>query len=345
MILCCLDGTDILTLSRGSSRKVLIKCDDCDSEYITDYRNIIGTGGRWCKKCCHKHKRIKAHTEEQIEILSNQAVDRFTGRKFSEETKRKIGLANKKSIDYYIDLFKINDRVKYKDCKWLYKCNNCDIEFELSNYQFSEVVRHSKKNLVKNNFCSTVCRCSYIKKFHSYSLFQKGQNSGGTSWNKGIDTSAEVKKKIADGFNKNLDQHRYNMRLSAIKRISKLKQEGKILTYPNRSIGEIDCYNKIKQMLPQYHVLENKEIFGYFVDIYIEELNVAIEFDERHHFKYNTSGVLILSDRDIKRQKEIQNCISCDFFRITEMDWKSREEEIKIELLNKLKSYDTVKNN
>lgn len=54
----------------------------------------------------------------------------------------------------------------------------------------------------------------------------------------------------------------------------------------------------------EFHIEE----LGYFVDGYSKEKNIVIEFDEKHH-KYQ-------KNKDLKRQKEIEEFLGCKFIRI-----------------------------
>lgn len=54
-----------------------------------------------------------------------------------------------------------------------------------------------------------------------------------------------------------------------------------------------------------------KEI-GYWVDGYSAEKNIVIEYDEKYHFTSDSE----LCDRDIRRQKEIEEYLGCKFIRI-----------------------------
>ena len=54
-----------------------------------------------------------------------------------------------------------------------------------------------------------------------------------------------------------------------------------------------------------------KEI-GYWVDGYDKEKNVVIEVDEPHHFKSDGT----LQEKDLIRQKEIEDFLKCKFIRI-----------------------------
>jgi phage anti-repressor protein len=60
----------------------------------------------------------------------------------------------------------------------------------------------------------------------------------------------------------------------------------------------------ISTIIPQYKVL------NYRIDFYLPELNIAIEYDEKHHNSKKKS------DKD--RQNEIEKVLKCDFIRVTE---------------------------
>jgi len=103
------------------------------------------------------------------------------------------------------------------------------------------------------------------------------------------------------------------MRKSTIKYIKKMN--GKCAPrYNINSIAIIEQYGKDHgynfqhaENGGEYHIKE----LGYFVDGYDKEKNVVIEVDEKHHFKNGK-----LKEKDIKRQKEIEEYLGCDFVRI-----------------------------
>lgn len=87
-----------------------------------------------------------------------------------------------------------------------------------------------------------------------------------------------------------------------IKRISLVRKETNFLDMLEKVL-EPFCY-KTKR---QYSVL------GYRIDLYIESLNVAIEYDENDHKKYSY-------EQQEGRQKEIETKLNCKFIRVSDKE-------------------------
>ena len=68
----------------------------------------------------------------------------------------------------------------------------------------------------------------------------------------------------------------------------------------------------VKNLFKDYEVIEQFPVFGgrYFIDWYIPELNIAIEYDEYHH--------VFIREDDCRRQKEIEEELGCKFLRYSE---------------------------
>jgi very-short-patch-repair endonuclease len=98
----------------------------------------------------------------------------------------------------------------------------------------------------------------------------------------------------------------------------KEKQRKARLKQINELGGDLQLGKNEKKILDSlenilgYKILRDFQIIGYKPDGYIEELNLIIEIDEKHHFtkegKYN--------EKDIERQKRIENALNCKFLRI-----------------------------
>lgn len=102
-----------------------------------------------------------------------------------------------------------------------------------------------------------------------------------------------------------------NMRISAIKYIKETC--GGIRPNIGRNekhfLDEIELSNNIK-------IRRDKWTCGYKLDGYCEELNLAIEVDEKVHFDFDGN----LRPKDIERQKSIEQKLGCKFLRIRDSD-------------------------
>lgn len=87
-----------------------------------------------------------------------------------------------------------------------------------------------------------------------------------------------------------------------------LKASYRIIPVKERDFGELlsSILRGITRIIPQYKIME------YFVDFYIPEYDLAVEYDEKHHNK--PSNVL----NDAERQSKIENEMDIEFIRIHE---------------------------
>ena len=110
------------------------------------------------------------------------------------------------------------------------------------------------------------------------------------------------------------EETKRKMRLSTLEYLK--QQKGQIVPRYNKdSIKYIEEYGKANN-LHFMHAENGGEYFvsglGYFLDGYDPINNVAIEFDEKHH--YNIDGQLKQADRE--REQQIVNLLKCKFIRI-----------------------------
>lgn len=149
------------------------------------------------------------------------------------------------------------------------------------------------KQLKELGICRTTSEANIIKK-----------EKGITIWNKGKKLSNETIKKL---------------RLLHIERIKKSIKNGNQIYpfYNSKSIPIIEEYGK-KYDYKFQHAENGGEHYikelGYWVDGYDKNKNVVVEYDEKHHF--NSNGTL--KEKDIRRQKEIEEFLGCKFIRIKE---------------------------
>jgi len=117
--------------------------------------------------------------------------------------------------------------------------------------------------------------------------------------------------------------HCKNLRLAHIERIKNIKCNGKDLSpiFNVNACKIIDEYGKQNGYNFQ-HAMNGGEYYikelGYWVDGYDKEKNIILEVDEKHHFDLNGN----LKEKDIRRQKEIEEYLKCKFIRLTNIKEK-----------------------
>ena len=135
-----------------------------------------------------------------------------------------------------------------------------------------------------------------------------------------IRKSLEFKIKCSERFKgkKRSVEHCRNLRLAHIKRIENMIGNGLPLNpkFNKDACPIIDEYGNHNGYHFQ-HALNGGEFYikdlGYWVDGYDKDKNVVLEVDEPHHFDiYNR-----LREKDVRRQKEIEEYLKCKFIRIS----------------------------
>ena len=187
--------------------------------------------------------------------------------------------------------------------EWVRDCPKCGTILEYIN---KSNLRHTIKNKVVCRSCNQSGKILSEEHKRKISESLKGKNKGSThteearqkisEWNKGKKLSEETKRKI---------------RLAAVERLAR---QGCMPSYNPGACKLIEEYGK--QYGYNFQHAENggefhiKEL-GYWVDGYDVEQNVVIEIDESHHYKNGK-----LKQKDIQRQKEIEEHLACEFIRI-----------------------------
>jgi very-short-patch-repair endonuclease len=84
---------------------------------------------------------------------------------------------------------------------------------------------------------------------------------------------------------------------------------------------EKEFLNEI-QKICKYEILRQEKIHGFFVDGYIKELNIVIEFYESwHNNKKNIK-------KDEYREAYLKKKINCDLFIVRERDWLYNNKDV-----------------
>jgi len=107
--------------------------------------------------------------------------------------------------------------------------------------------------------------------------------------------------------------------------------------YPKVGTFERSCLDEL-EFLSSFNIERSFPCIGFFIDGYIKELNIAIEFDEPAHFK---NGILTNKDQD--RQNKIYKKLNCAFFRVKLTEWNNIDKKRKIildfkEMINGIQS-------
>lgn len=215
--------------------------------------------------------------------------------------------------------------------KWIRNCPQCD----------SEISYTLKDNLKRANKVGSLCKsCSKAGENHpKYGKSITEEHKQKLIKAISVPCSDEKKKKISDAnkgrkmskeFRENIanrlrgkklpEEVKRKIRLTIIKQIEEKKLNGGQM-HPNYNPSSIPIIEQKANELgitDLQHAENGGEFFisdlGYWVDGYSKEKNIVIEFDEAHHF--DSDGNLI--EKDIKRQKEIEKYLGCEFIRISE---------------------------
>jgi len=159
------------------------------------------------------------------------------------------------------------------------------------------------------------------KKHSEERLKQISETRKGTpTWNKGKKMSQKWRNRCRKNMlgKKHTSETKKKMRLYQIKRIEDQILNGEPLI-PCIGKNERIFLNEIENIL-NLNVCRQFPICGYFIDGYIPELKLAFEFDELNNHQDKK--------RDSERQKEIEETLKCNFFRVSDLEWKSNKNNV-----------------
>jgi very-short-patch-repair endonuclease len=90
-------------------------------------------------------------------------------------------------------------------------------------------------------------------------------------------------------------------------------------------VGDVErlCLNEL-QKYTNFEILRNRQLIGYIPDGFIKELNLVIEFDERHHFIDNYETYC---EHDIQKNKDLKEK-NFKIFRIKRNIWEQNKKLI-----------------
>lgn len=96
---------------------------------------------------------------------------------------------------------------------------------------------------------------------------------------------------------------RQKLRLSMIRYVETVCKK----VTPNLGKNEKRILDELERTI-NYQIVRQFRVLGYFLDGYVEELNLAIEVDEKPK----------TSQRDTQREENIRNALNCEFLRIND---------------------------
>jgi len=292
-------------------------CKTCDTKF---YRSNSYTKAHYCcQKCAeigHKKPRIElvcCRDGCDNKIYKTQInLDHYIikGKKWfcSDKCSRKF--PNRKGIIISVRKAK--------------KCEYCGNEF---------MVVASNKSHSKKRFCSNSCRGKVIHNKKKTGVNKKCANCDNEFYAQKYNInkqccSPECASIFKRGKSLNISDHtRY------LKRINAIKQRYLSPTFYNATA----CHY-FRQLNKEFGwnglFAENRgefKIHGYFLDYYVPELNLVIEYDEKAHFDKNGK----LKSRDVRRQHEIENILHCKFIRVQDSKINSYE-DFKIQVIKNI---------
>lgn len=263
----------------------------CDCGQILTYRSpkeferAISNDSK-CIKCCSK---IKEHSEYTKLKISN---------------KLKALYDNGELIPNMLGAHSEDSRIKMSKTKTGKKISDEHKNNIKKSILNSELHKKSVKDPIRNKKISDKLKG---RKFSQETKIKMSINHSDISGDANPSKRPEVRKKL---------------RLIAIKRLEEFFSINGKTFAPSFNKSACDFFNKlmiekkinIKHALNggEYHIKE----LGYWVDGYDAENNIVYEWDEEYHYDIYDN----LSERDILRQKEIENFLNCEFVRFRQSE-------------------------
>lgn len=320
-----LDDETLTMTSLSKGHDINIICDECNSNtkvkslqpYVFKNKNFL------CKKCRNIGERNgmhgKTHTDVVKQALREMKMgenNHFYGKKHTLKTKvqqsqKKIGLYdgeknpmfNKSVLNVWIDKYGYDEAMSM----WTNK------------KQTQSLIMSGEQNPMFNKSVLDV----WIKKY-GYSIAEKKYVAWIENVKNGLKNFYVNDIIVRNNISKKLkgriftDEHRKNLRISAINHIEKRLELNGGHCVPAFNIDACEIFNKISNILDiniqhalnggEYHIKE----LGYWVDGYDINNNVVYEFYERYH-KYSI-------ERNLRRENEIKEHLNCDLVVIWEGD-------------------------
>ena len=292
-----------------------IQCNDCEkfchiNSYITDnhVKNIY-----FCQSCRSKGERngmygkhLSEESKQKISERESGENHYLYGKHLSDETKRKISDAQKGKYDG-----EKNPMFGKNGWKIFEEKYGADALIE-KKQQLSNMFKGEKNPFYGKHH--TLETRTKISNFLKNSEAHKKQCA-----------SPEHRKRLSDGLKKSekMKKSRQSEEYKQKKRLQwerDFKEGRRPRAYYNPKACKVFDYIMKRDNVYIQHALNDGEFLveglGYWLDGYDAKNNIAYEYDERHHF---IGGKL--REKDIKRQKEIEEKLNCKFIRIKDGEY------------------------
>lgn len=263
-----------------------------------------------CKSCNHKGSRNAMyghkHSEEQKQLMSiNRSGEKnsFYGKHHTQKTKDKISQANKGKLSgennpmYGVNMFEYVGEEKAAKIKAKISVACTGEKNGFYGKHHTEETKQKLSEALKTSEAAKVVRNT--KEYHQ-------------RLREGMLNSTALK------ISRNSEEYKAKKRLQWIKCVE-------LGTKPKVSFNPKAC--KVLDLIAEenhshiQHAMNGGEYcvkeLGYYLDGYDIENNIAYEYDESYHFSKGK-----LREKDLARQKAIEEVLHCQFIRLKDEDYK-----------------------
>jgi hypothetical protein len=293
----------------------MILCLECKNEFSSKrslsnhLRGGCKTNRKYERICdCGKKLKYRSPKEFQMAIDNNSKCIKCCNKIKAHSDETKLKISNKLKLLYENGEIVPN----------MSGAHSLESREKMSNTRRGMKLSDDHKNSIREGVINS--------ESHKLSVKDPNRNKRISDKLKGKIFSLETKIKMSENHadisgDKNPSKRpevRRKLRLKMIERIdSNLQIFGKNIV-PFFNVKGCEFFDKlmIEKNCHIKHALNGGEYFikdlGYWVDGYDEENNIVYEWDERHH--YDVYGNLL--EKDVIRQKEIEDYLKCRFIRI-----------------------------
>jgi len=299
-------------LNPNSNFKIKVKCDVCDKEKYLSYReynNSISNGEYYTcsQKCSHEKSKKTCLLNYGVEspLQSSIIMD-----KINNTNLEKYGFERASQSD------KVKNKIKNSHNSF----DNLKKDTILTKVKTTNLKKYGVENVFQNIDIKNKQKQTCLNKYTVENVFQNSE----------IKIKIKETNKLKYGF----EHHTQNKEIMNKITETQIEKYGeiwksKVPKYNPNSIIFLDIISE-RLNLPIQHALNGgeKKIKKYWIDGYIQEYNICIEWDEIGH-KYKKLY-------DENRESYIKSIIDCYFIRIIQKDFLKDIEKGISDVINKI---------